>query len=95
MWQAPSCRRHGAKPGQGTGFQPHKKPRSLRDTHVHTHSSVLQASSLPEDAVVLSAFSSGGGYLVTAQRPGKAADGSMSKNLKVGGGTRRRGGRRE
>ncbi|PNW80053.1 hypothetical protein CHLRE_08g375900v5 [Chlamydomonas reinhardtii] len=46
-------------------------------------SSAQEASSLPEDAVVLSAFSSGGGYLVTAQRPGKAADGSMSKNLKV------------
>ncbi|KAG2430016.1 hypothetical protein HYH02_013844 [Chlamydomonas schloesseri] len=46
-------------------------------------STAQEASSLPEDAVVLSAFSSTGAYLVTAQRPGKAQDGSLSKNLKV------------
>ncbi|GLI68138.1 hypothetical protein VaNZ11_012474 [Volvox africanus] len=36
-----------------------------------------------EEGVVLSDFSSTGAFLVTCQRPGKAADGSPAKNLKV------------
>ncbi|GFR49371.1 hypothetical protein Agub_g11397, partial [Astrephomene gubernaculifera] len=42
-----------------------------------------QVSQLPEAGVVLAALSSSGDFLVTCTRPGKEADGSMSKNLKV------------
>ena len=49
-----------------------------------------QVCSLPEPGVVLMSLSPAGGYLVTAQRPGKDEGGTASKNLKVGGGRMRR-----